>query len=82
MNAPGAEPARWPAEDGGKPGPQVFNVLRGDASQVRSTPFGDVGTVFSGRGLEMVWVSKLAAPVDEDWFSPRRLTSSLWCRGS
>ena len=56
------------AEDGGEPGPQVFNVLRGDASQVRSTPFGDVGTVFSGRGLEMVWVSKLAEPVDEDWF--------------
>jgi uncharacterized protein YjlB len=56
------------AEDGGEPGPQVFNVLRGEASQVRSTPFGDVGTVFSGRGLEMVWVSKLAEPVDEDWF--------------
>ena len=56
------------AEDGGEPGPQVFNVLRGGASQVRSTPFGDVGTVFSGRGLEMVWVSKLAEPVDEDWF--------------
>ena len=55
--------------DGGELGPQVFNVLRGEASQVRSTPFGNVGTVFSGPGLEMVWVSKLAEPIDESWFS-------------
>ena len=55
--------------DDGEPAPQVFNILRGEASQVRSTPFGDVGTVFSGPGLEMVWVSKLAEPIDESWFS-------------
>lgn len=58
------------ASDGpGAPGLQVFNILRGQASQVRSTPFGDVGTVFSGLGIELVWVSKLAEPIDEDWFS-------------
>ncbi len=55
--------------DDGEPAPQVFNILRGEASQVWSTPFGDVGTVFSGPGLEMVWVSKLAEPIDESWFS-------------
>ena len=49
--------------------PQVFNVLRGEASEVRSVPFGDVGTVFSGQGIEMVWVSKLAEPIDANWFS-------------
>jgi hypothetical protein len=32
----------------------------------RSTPFGEVGTVFSGQGIEMVWVSKLAEPIDEN----------------
>ena len=47
---------------------QVFNVLRGDANHVRSTPFGDVGTVFSGRSMEMVWVSKRGEPVDDNWF--------------
>jgi uncharacterized protein YjlB len=51
------------------PSPQVFNILRGQASRVRSTPFGEVGTVFSGQGIEMVWVSKLAEPIDENWFS-------------
>jgi hypothetical protein len=49
--------------------PQVFNVLRGEASEVRSVPFGDVGTMFSGQGIEMVWVSKLAEPIDANWFS-------------
>jgi hypothetical protein len=43
--------------------------LRGQARQVRSTPFGDVGTVFSGQGIEMVWVSKLAEPIDQNWFA-------------
>lgn len=47
---------------------QVFNVLRGEANHVRSTPFGDVGTVFSGRGMELVWVSKQGEPVDDSWF--------------
>lgn len=47
---------------------QVFNVLRGEAQHVRSTPFGDVGTVFSGRSMELVWVSKQGEPVDDSWF--------------
>ena len=47
---------------------QVFNVLRGEANHVRSTPFGDVGTVFSGRSMELVWVSKQGEPVDDSWF--------------
>jgi hypothetical protein len=47
---------------------QVFNILRGEAHQIRSTPFGDVGTVFSGRGMELVWVSKHGEPVDDSWF--------------
>lgn len=53
----------------GAPGPQVFNVLLGQARHVRSTPFGEVGTIFSGQGIEMVWVSKRAEPIDEGWFS-------------
>jgi len=48
---------------------RVLNVLSGEASQIRSTPFGDVGTVFAGKDLEVVWVSKLGEPVDEHWFS-------------
>jgi len=68
-------------DDPGQPGLHVFNVLRGEASQVRSTPFGDVGTVFSGRGIEMVWVSKLAEPIDENWFSSDEVDLILVVQG-
>lgn len=56
-------------KDQAETGLRVFSILRGEASQVRATPFGDVGTVFSGQGIELVWVSKQAEPIDESWFS-------------
>ncbi|HYB15263.1 MAG TPA: hypothetical protein VEF71_07315, partial [Streptosporangiaceae bacterium] len=68
-------------DDPGQPGLRVFNVLRGEASQVRRTPFGDVGTVFSGRGIEMVWVSKQAEPIDPDWFSSDEIDLILVVQG-
>jgi hypothetical protein len=69
------------ADGHGEPALRVFNVLRGEASQVRSTPFGDVGTVFSGHGIELVWVSKLGEPVDEDWFSSEEIDLILVVQG-
>jgi hypothetical protein len=68
-------------DDSGAAAPQVFNVLGRDASQVRATPFGDVGTVFSGQGIEMVWVSKLAEPIDENWFSSDQVDLILVVQG-
>jgi uncharacterized protein len=70
-------PGRTPAGRGGvavAAGPagadvRVLNVLGGEAGHVRQTPFGDVGTVFAGKGMEVVWVSKLGEPIDEHWFS-------------
>lgn len=68
-------------DDHGEPAVQVFNVLRGEASQIRSTPFGDVGTVFSGQGIELVWVSKLGEPVDDSWFSSAEIDLILVVQG-
>lgn len=68
-------------QDPGGPGPEVFNVVLGQAREVRSTPFGDVGTVFSGQGIEMVWVSKLAEPIDQNWFSSDRVDLILVVQG-
>ncbi len=48
--------------------PQIFDVLRGSASNLRPGPFGAVGTMFSGHGIEVVWVSKLGESVDDNWF--------------
>jgi hypothetical protein len=49
--------------------PRVFDLLRGDATDTTSSPFGAVGLVHSGEGIEVVWVSKQAEQVDPDWFS-------------
>jgi uncharacterized protein len=48
--------------------PRIFDVLHGGAGELRSGPFGDVGTMFSGHGIEVVWVSKLGESVDDNWF--------------
>ncbi len=42
--------------------------LRKEAAGVRTTPFGEVGTIFSDGALEVVWVSKQGEAVDPDWF--------------
>ncbi len=69
--------SRVPAGAAGGPAPigspvgdvRVLNVLSGEAVHVRATPFGDVGTVFADRDMEVVWVRKHGEPVDENWFS-------------
>lgn len=68
-------------DDHAEPELQVFNVLQGEASQVRSTPFGDVGTLFSGQGIEMVWVSKQDEPIDKNWFSSDEVDLILVVQG-
>jgi hypothetical protein len=60
---------------------RVFNVLRGEADQVRATPYGAVGTLFSGSGVELVWVSKQDEPIDEAWFSSDQIDLILVLQG-
>ncbi len=60
---------------------RVLNVLRGDAEQVRVTPYGAVGSVFSGSGIELVWVSKQDEPIDEGWFSSDEIDLILVLQG-
>ncbi len=63
------------------PEPRVLNVLRGEAGQVRSTPYGQVGTIHSGSGMELVWVSKQAEAIDEGWFSSGEVDVMLVVQG-
>jgi hypothetical protein len=51
------------------PGVRVLSIPRGEALEVTSTPYGEVGVVVSEDDLEAVWVSKAAEEVDPDWFS-------------
>lgn len=50
-------------------GPRVFHTLAGDALETSPSPYGSVGRVFTGEGLELVWVRKEAEDVDPGWFS-------------
>jgi len=60
---------------------QVFNVLAGEASHVRTGPFGDVGTVHSANGMEFVWVSKHGEPIDDSWFSMKEVDLIMVIQG-
>jgi len=61
--------------------PQVFNVLAGEATQVKKTPFGEVGTVLAGRRMEFVWVSKYGDRIDENWFSMKEVDLIMVVQG-
>ena len=49
--------------------PAVFHILNGDVTEVRTSPFGSVGRLFHGQGIEAVWVKKQDEETDPDWFS-------------
>lgn len=51
------------------PRPRVFHVLTGDALEATASPYGSVGRLFRGEGIELVWVRKEAEEVDPSWFS-------------
>jgi hypothetical protein len=57
-------------------------VLHGDAAAHRSTPFGEVGSLFTGSGIECVWVSKHHEQVDPDWFSSGEVDLMIVVQGA
>jgi quercetin dioxygenase-like cupin family protein len=61
--------------------PRIFRILESDALEVRDTPFGSVGKVFRGQGIEVVWVRKQDEAVDPDWFSQPMLDLLLVVQG-
>ena len=61
--------------------PRLFDLLRGDATETTESPFGAVGLVHSGDGIEVVWVSKQAGKLDPDWFSTETVDLFLVVQG-
>ncbi len=49
--------------------PQISNILNADALDTTHSPYGSVGRLFTGEGLEAVWVKKEAEEIDPGWFS-------------
>jgi quercetin dioxygenase-like cupin family protein len=50
-------------------GVRVFRATHGEALAIKETPFGSVGDLFRGEGIEAVWVCKQDEAIDPDWFS-------------
>ncbi len=48
--------------------PVVFNLLNDEALEITHSPYGSVGRLFTGEGLEAVWVKKEAEEIDPGWF--------------
>lgn len=46
-----------------------FNILEGETLEVKQTPYGAVGTLYTDDRIEAVWVSKQYEAIDPDWFS-------------
>ena len=49
--------------------PRIFHIPREDALEIHHSPLGSVGKIFSGEGVEAVWVKKQNEEIDPDWFS-------------
>ncbi|HLO13642.1 MAG TPA: hypothetical protein VK206_02360 [Anaerolineales bacterium] len=49
--------------------PRIFQILNEEALEIQHSPFGSVGNIFSGEGVEAVWVKKQSEKIDPDWFS-------------
>lgn len=61
--------------------PRVFYIFGGDALETKRTPYGSVGQVFRGEGLEAVWVSKEGEAIDPGWFSQDRVDLIVLLQG-
>jgi hypothetical protein len=61
--------------------PRVFNLLRVDATSAAESPHGSVGTLFSGREIAAVWVSKQGEVIDPGWFSTDTVDLMLVVQG-
>ncbi len=61
--------------------PTVFRTLKGEGTRVRLGPTGEVGTIFRGGGLEVVWVRKDGEMIDPNWFMSRKVDILMVIQG-
>src|ERR1035437_10984936 len=54
----------------GDPQPRLHRIFQSEAAGIRSTPFGEGGTLFSGSGMENAWGSKQWEELDPDLVTP------------
>lgn len=60
---------------------KVFDIIKGEAQQVTVTPYGSVGTLYQGQGIEAVYVRKEREAIDPGWFSQKAVDLILLVQG-
>ncbi len=61
--------------------PQIFNLLNDDALDISHSRYGSVGRLFTGEGIEAVWVKKEGEEIDPGWFSQSTIDLILVVQG-
>lgn len=61
--------------------PRILRTLKREGTRLRTGPTGEVGTIFRGEGLEVVWVRKEGEEIDPDWFLSRRVDILMVVQG-
>lgn len=61
--------------------PHIYNILAGEALEISLSPYGSVGRLFTGEGLEAAWVKKEAEEIDPGWFSQSMVDLILVVQG-
>lgn len=61
--------------------PRILRSLKREGTRLRKGPTGEVGTIFRGEGLEVVWVRKEGERIDPNWFVSRRVDVLMVVRG-
>jgi len=61
--------------------PILFHIQREEALEIHHSSIGTVGKLFSGEGIEAVWVKKQSEEIDPDWFSQPMVDPILVAQG-
>lgn len=61
--------------------PLVFDIIGGQALDVRKGSYGSVGRLFADERIEMVWVSKQDEEIDPGWFEQDAVDLLLVLKG-
>lgn len=49
--------------------PEVLHLLKDEALEITHSAYGSVGRLFTGEGIEAVWVKKQDEEIEPGWFS-------------
>ncbi len=62
--------------------PVFFRIPDREALNIRESDTGDVGRLFTGEGIEVVWVQKKGEKIDTEWFTQKSVDLIVVLQGT